>query len=163
MFLAFALLTLGGALALCFQRSAVQAGLCMFLSFFGMAGLYLLLANPVAAALQVIVYSGAITILVLFVVMLLHSHREEPPTRPMYVQKALSAILVTVMAIVAVHLVSKSRIVADLQEKSMMPEPVTLQRVGQDLFSQHLVSLEAVGLLLLAAMIASVLLVKKEL
>ena len=162
MFLAFALLTLGGALALGFQRSAVQAGLCMLLSFFGIAGLFLLLANPVAAALQIIVYSGAITILVLFVVMLLQSHREEPVTRPMYFQKALSTALVTIMAIVAVDLVAGSKILADLQEASPAPDNMTLQEVGKVLFSEHLVSLEAVGLLLLAAMIATVLLVKKD-
>jgi len=76
MFLTFALLTLLGAAALLFQRNLVVAGLCLVLSFMGVAGLFLLLANPVAAALQVIVYSGAIVVLVLFVIMLLNEHQE---------------------------------------------------------------------------------------
>lgn len=162
MFLIFSIITLGGAFALCLQRSAVVAGLCMLLSFIGIAGLFLLLANPVAAALQVIIYSGAITVLVLFVVMLLQSHKEEPAVRPMYFQKALSAALVTILAIGAVELVSGSKMLTEMQEASPAPDPMTLQRLGEQLFSKHLVALEAVGLLLLAAMIAAVMLVKKE-
>ncbi|MDR2696964.1 MAG: NADH-quinone oxidoreductase subunit J [Holophagales bacterium] len=162
MFLAFALVTLGGAFALLIQRNAVQAGLCMMLSFFGMAGLFLLLANPVAAALQIIVYSGAITVLVLFVVMLLQSHREEPAEHPRYIQKAISAILVIVLALGAVKLVYSSETLANMQAVSPVPDPITLQKLGEQLFSEHLVALEAMGLLLLAAMVAAVILIKKE-
>jgi NADH-quinone oxidoreductase subunit J len=165
MFFAFALITLGGALALLIQRNAVQAGLCMMLSFFGMAGLFLLLANPVAAALQIIVYSGAITILVLFVIMLLQSHREEPAEHPRYIQKALSAILVIILALGAVKLVYSSGELADMQQAasaSPKPDLRTLERLGGLLFSDYLVAIEAIGLLLLAAMVAAVILVKKE-
>ena len=162
MFLAFALITLGGALALFMQRNAVQAGLCMMLSFFGVAGLFLLLANPVAAALQIIIYAGAITILVLFVVMLLQSHREESAVRPRNIQKVLSIALVVILALGAVKLVFSSGTLANLQTAPINPEPMTLQKLGKLLFTEHLVALEAVGLLLLAAMIAAVILVKKE-
>ena len=162
MFLAFALITLGGAFALFLQRTAVQAGLCMLLSFFGIAGLFLLLSNPVAAALQLIIYSGAITILVLFVVMLLQSHKEETSPRRMNIQRSFSTALVTLLAIGAVHMVSDSQALANLREMSPHPDPMTLQKLGRSLFSDQLVALEAVGLLLLAAMIATVLLVKRE-
>jgi NADH-quinone oxidoreductase subunit J len=164
MFLAFALITLGGAFALLMQRSAVQAALCMLLSFFGVAGLFLLLANPVAAALQIIIYSGAITILVLFVVMLLQSHVEETIARPRRIQKALSIALVPILAAGAVLLVSGSDALAAMQAASAKPgsEQITLQVVGAKIFTEHIVALEAIGLLLLAAMIAAVLLVKKE-
>jgi len=161
MFLAFALVTLGGALALLMQRNAVQAGLCMMLSFFGMAGLFVLLANPVAAALQVIVYGGAITILVLFVVMLLQAHREEPPKRRGVPQKALSAVLVAGLAFAAVRLVGGSGTLASLQS-APPPSMMTLGAVGEQLFAKHLVALEAVGLILLAAMVCAVVLVKRE-
>jgi NADH-quinone oxidoreductase subunit J len=163
MFLAFALITLGGAFALLMQRSAVQAALCMLLSFFGVAGLFLLLANPVAAAFQVIIYSGAITVLVLFVVMLLQSHVEETIARPRRVQKALSIALVLILAVGAVLLVSGSDALAAMQAAT--PEQgleTTLQTVGAQLFTEHIVALEAIGLLLLAAMVAAALLVKKE-
>jgi len=162
MFLAFALITLGGALALLMQRNAVQAGLCMMLSFFGVAGLFLLLSNPVAAALQIIIYAGAITILILFVVMLLQSHREEPTARPRHAQRLLSIALVVILALGAVKLVTGSEALANLQAASATSAPVTLGKLGKLLFSEHIVALEAVGLLILAAMIAAVMLVKKE-
>jgi len=160
--LAFALVTLGGALALLMQRSAVQAGLCMMLSFFGMAGLFVLLANPVAAALQVIVYGGAITILVLFVVMLLQAHAEEPPAHRRRAHRALSAALVAVLAAAAVRLVYASGALAELQAAPGAPAPVGLEKIGEALFSGQIVGTEAAGLILLAAMIAAVALVKKE-
>lgn len=162
MFLAFALITLGGALALLMQRNAVQAGLCMLLSFFGIAGLFLLLANPVAAALQIIIYSGAITILVLFVVMLLQFHAEEKATRPRHLHIALSAAVLAVLAFGAIKLVSNSETVASMDKALPVSEIVTLKTIGGLLFSEHIVALETIGLLLLAAMIAAVLLVKKE-
>jgi NADH-quinone oxidoreductase subunit J len=161
MFLAFALITLGGALALLMQRSAVQAGLCMMLSFFGMAGLFVLLANPVAAALQVIVYGGAITVLVLFVVMLLQTHAEEPPRRRDGAQRWLSAVLVVGLAFAAVRLVGGSEKLASLAS-APPPGAMTLSGVGEQLFSGQLVALEAVGLILLSAMICAVVLVKRE-
>jgi NADH-quinone oxidoreductase subunit J len=162
MFLAFALITLGGALALLSQRSAVQAALCMMLSFLGIAGLFLLLSNPVAAALQVIIYGGAITILVLFVVMLLQSHKEEAPLRRRPIHGALSILLVLALAAGAIKLVFGSEALAKIQSASSTPETMTLNKLGEQLFSGHLVALEAVGLLLLAAMVAAVVLVKKE-
>ncbi|MCL1894380.1 MAG: NADH-quinone oxidoreductase subunit J [Holophagaceae bacterium] len=162
MFLAFALITLGGALALFMQRSAVQAGLCMLLSFFGIAGLFLLLANPVAAALQIIIYSGAITILVLFVVMLLQFHKEERAGKPKYIHVALSVVVLITLALGAVKLVSSSETLANMRVSSSNQQLVTLKQIGEQLFSEHIVALEAIGLLLLAAMIAAVILVKKE-
>jgi len=166
MFLAFSLIALGGAISLFMQRNAVLAGLCMLLCFFGVAGLFLLLSNPVAAALHVIVYSGAITILVLFVVMLLQAHRDEGASRPMLVHKCLSAILVLVLSAGAIMLVGGSKKLAamdgSLPPHSKGPDAAALQRLGEQLFSDHIVALEAAGLLLLAAMVAAVLLVKKE-
>ena len=50
MFILFALITLLGAGAMILQKNVITAGLCMVLCFFGVAGLFLLLANPVAAA-----------------------------------------------------------------------------------------------------------------
>jgi NADH-quinone oxidoreductase subunit J len=162
MFLAFAIIALGGALALLTQRSAIQAALCMMLSFLGIAGLFLLLSNPVAAALQVIIYGGAITILVLFVVMLLQSHKEEAPERRRPIHGALSVLLVLSLAAGAVRLVFGSETLAKIQGASSNSGTMTLHKLGEQLFSDHLVALEAVGLLLLAAMIAAVVLVKRE-
>src|SRR5437763_14859740 len=65
------------------HRNPVVGALSLVASFFALAVMYVLLEAPFLAALQVIVYAGAIMVLFLFVIMLLHlQHQEEPRTRP---------------------------------------------------------------------------------
>ena len=114
MFLIFALITLTGAVALTFQRNLVVAGLCLVLCFMGVAGLFLLLANPVAAALQIIVYSGAIVVLLLFVIMLLSEHQEEPALRDRPLQRWGSVLVLLALAAGALRLVARSPVLRTL-------------------------------------------------
>lgn len=161
MFLIFALIALLGALLMFRLKNLIMAGLSLVLSFVGVAGLFLLLANPVAAALQIIVYSGAIVVLVLFVIMLLNSHEEEPAEKPRPLQRWGSAGVLALLGAGAFWLVKRSPLLASTPEGKV--DPMTLQRLGAFLFKDHLLSFEIVGLLLLAAMIAAVSLVKREL
>ena len=85
------------------------AGLCLVLSFLGVAGLFLLLANPVAAALQIIVYSGAIVVLLLFVIMLLNEHQEEPAVQARPLQRWASVAVILAAGRGVVKLVTGSR------------------------------------------------------
>jgi len=164
MFLAFALITLLGALGMLLQKNIIVAGLFMVAAFFGIAGLFVLLANPVAAALQIIVYSGAIMVLVLFVIMMLSSHEEEAPEASRPVQRWLSVALVVALAVGAVKLVLASRAVQELAVRgSAMPRAVTLQGVGAVLFADHILGFEVAGLMLLAAMVGAVALTKRNL
>ncbi len=161
MFLIFALLTLIGALAMFRQRNLIVAGLCLVLSFIGVAGLFLLLSNPVAAALQIIVYSGAIVVLVLFVIMLLNAHAEEPAGQRRPIQHWGGAVIAAALGAGAFMLTSRS---SALNPQGVKPviEPMNLHMVGSSLFQRHLVAFEAIGLLLLAAMVAAVMLVKRD-
>ena len=162
MFLIFALITLVGAVALVFQRNLVVAGLCLVLSFMGVAGLFLLLANPVAAALQIIVYSGAIVVLLLFVIMLLNEHQEEAALKARPLQRWISAAVVLALGAGVVKLVAGSPVLRRL-DAAPMPAPMTLGALGNVLFSDHLLAFEVAGLLLLAAMVGAVALVKRDL
>ena len=164
MFLAFALITLLGALGMLLQKNIIVAGLFMVAAFFGIAGLFVLLANPVAAALQIIVYSGAIMVLVLFVIMMLNSHEEEAAEFSHPIQRWLSLVLVVVLAAGAVKLVMASKGVQELAIRgAAMPSAVTLQGVGAVLFADHLLGFEVAGLMLLAAMVGAVALTKRNL
>ncbi|PJF44490.1 MAG: NADH-quinone oxidoreductase subunit J [Phototrophicales bacterium] len=69
-FFIFSALTLGGGFAVVTQRNIFHAALFLMLSLFGTAGLFVLLIAPFLAAVQVLVYIGAIAILVLFAIML---------------------------------------------------------------------------------------------
>jgi len=162
MFLIFALITLLGALAMFRSRNLVVAGLCLVLTFLGVAGLFLLLANPVAAALQVIVYAGAIVVLVLFVILLLDHHEEEDTIRNRPLQRWAGALAAALLGAGACKLVASSPVIAKLSSGTVS-RGMDLHQVGGNLFSQHVVALEAAGLMLLAAMVAAVALVKKDL
>lgn len=72
-FFVFSLLTLGGALGVVTSRNLIHGALYLILSLFGGAGLFVLLSAPFMAAVQVIVYIGAIAILIIFAVMLTRS------------------------------------------------------------------------------------------
>lgn len=161
MFLIFALITLLGAMLMFRLKNLIMSGLSLVLSFIGVAGLFLLLANPVAAALQIIVYSGAIVVLVLFVIMLLNTHEEEPAQKPRAIQRWASAAAAATLGAGAFWLVGSSKILASAPTSPA--DPMTLQRLGIYLFREHLLAFEIAGLLLLAAMIAAVSLVKREL
>jgi len=164
MFITFAFITLLGALGMLLQKNVIVAGLCMVAAFFGVAGLFVLLANPVAAALQVIVYTGAIMVLVLFVIMMLNSHEEERAQAARPVQRWLSVALIAGLAFGAVKLVLASAGLKALAEAgAAAPRAMTLQQVGLTLFADHLLGFEVAGLLLLAAMIGAVALTKRNL
>ena len=163
MFAVFALITLLGAVLMLLQKNAIQAGLCLALSFIGVAGLFVLLGNPVAGALQVIVYAGAILVLVLFVIMLLNHHEEEPAVAARPIQRWASVVLTALLGAGAVGLVLASPALAALNLQPVAETPMTLDRVGVTLFRDHLLAVEAIGLLLLSAMVGAVALVKKEL
>ncbi len=163
MFLIFALITILGALAMFQQKNVIVAGLCLVLTFFGVAGLFLVLANPVAAALQIIVYSGAIMVLVLFTIMLLNSHEEEPAIKARPIQRWVGALLIAIFGAFAFRIVAGSKALAAVNDKALPVEGMNLNRVGEELFANHLLGFEIIGLLLLAAMVGAVALTKKEL
>lgn len=164
MFITFALITLLGALGMLLQKNVIVAGLFMVAAFFGVAGLFVLLANPVAAAFQLIVYSGAIMVLVLFVIMMLNSHEEEKAQASRPIQRWVSLALVAALAFGSVKLVLASAGVKALNAGgAALPQAMTLQRTGLELFAGHLLGFEVAGLLLLAAMIGAVALTKRNL
>ncbi len=163
MFLVFALITIIGALAMFRQKNVIVAGLCMVLTFFGVAGLFLMLSNPVAAALQIIVYSGAIMVLVLFTIMLLNSHEEEPAIQARPIQRWVGASLIAVFGAFAFYIVMGSKALADIDKASRPIAGMNLVRVGEEIFRHYLLGFEIIGLLLLSAMVGAVALTKKEL
>ncbi len=72
-FIVFTLFSLGGALGVVTTRNLIHATLYLILSLFGVAGFFVLLSAPFLAAVQVLVYIGAIAILIVFAVMLTRS------------------------------------------------------------------------------------------
>ncbi|MGH3441330.1 MAG: NADH-quinone oxidoreductase subunit J family protein, partial [Nitriliruptorales bacterium] len=73
----FSIIAIGSGIAMILMRNVVHGALMLVLSFFGVAGLFLVLQSAFLAAIQVIVYAGAIMVLFLFVLMLLGVGRDD--------------------------------------------------------------------------------------
>jgi NADH-quinone oxidoreductase subunit J len=106
LFIIFGVLTLGAALMVVVRRNVFHAALFLIVSFFGVAGLYVLLEAPFLAAMQLFIYIGGISILIIFAIMLTHDlmDPEEPGANRQWVVAALVAVaLCLVMGWMAFH------------------------------------------------------------
>ena len=162
LFYVFAFLTLAcGVLVVAnpFSRNPVTSAMFLVLTIISMAGLFVLLHAFFLAAVQVLVYAGAVMVLFLFVIMLLDLKEEE---RRKVKTLGLVAGLVSVGAIVAIFL--KSLLVTNPGRD--LPAPTTEGAtipLGKMLFTNYLLPFEIVSILLLVAMVGVILLSKKDL
>lgn len=126
-----------------------------------LSGLYLTLEAQFVAAVQVLVYAGAIMVLVIFVIMLLNLGREKSLSETVNLRTVLGSVIGTVFA-VQVIIVMLGRPTERLQ---LAPNAVaigTTESIGTSLFTHYLFPFEAISLLLLAALIGSVILAKRH-
>src|ERR1043165_8898575 len=141
-----------------FSRNPVTSAMFLVLTIASLAGLFVLLHAYFLAAVQVLVYAGAVMVLFLFVIMLLDLKAEE---RRKVKILGVSAGLVCVVAILAILLASIFRAPVDIPSSPSL-EGGTVP-LGNLLFKQYLLPFEIVSLLLLVAMVGVVLLSKKDL
>jgi len=142
-----------------FSRNPVTSAMFLVLTIISMAGLFVLLNAFFLAAVQVLVYAGAVMVLFLFVIMLLDLKEEE---RRKVKKLGLIAGLVSVGAIVAIFVRS---LLATMPGKDL-PAPTRVgdtATLGKMLFTNYLLPFEIVSILLLVAMVGVILLSKKDL
>ena len=162
LFYAFAFLTLACGLFVVanpFSRNPVTSAMFLVLTIVSMAGLFVLLHAFFLAAVQVLVYAGAVMVLFLFVIMLLDLKEEE---RRKVKKLGLVAGLISVGAIVAIFV----RSLLATQPGKDLPAPTAIgdtATLGKMLFTNYLLPFEIVSILLLVAMVGVILLSKKDL
>jgi NADH-quinone oxidoreductase subunit J len=160
LFYLFALLTLLCAflvIANPFSRNPVTSAMFLVLTIVSMAGLFVLLNAFFLAAVQVLVYAGAVMVLFLFVIMLLDLKAEE---RRRIKKLGVVGGFLSVGAFVALFLRSLLDSPLGAQEHPTLQGGTS--ELGRRLFSQYLLPFEILSLLLLVAMVGVVLLSKKE-
>lgn len=161
--IAFALLgilTLGAAGAAVALRNLVHCGLSLALAFVGIGGFYLLLGAEFVGFVQLLVYVGAVAILIMFVILL---------SRPAGVEEALAVRtflsllpgLGVALAVLAVLVISIGNS-PSLRVEAPEAPGVSIESLGLMLVSSHLLPLQIVGVLLTAALIGGVLFALKE-
>lgn len=152
-FFFFAAVAVIFALVVILHRNPVVGALSLVASFFALAVMYVLLDVPFLAALQVIVYAGAIMVLFLFVIMLLNlQHTEEPATRP--IQQFLGYASSAGFGITLVYYIAKYAVM----QLPSTPFKADARTIGISLFEAYVFPFEMVSILLLAAIVGALLL-----
>jgi NADH-quinone oxidoreductase subunit J len=131
------------------RRNLVHAVVYLIISFFGVAMLFYLLGAPLLAALEVIIYAGAIMVLFLFIIMMLKVESFEERFFPM--RQWIPALGMCLVFIVAGALMILGDPDARVPLKAAVAEPVDF---GRYLFQAHWLAIEIVSLLLLIALVA---------
>jgi NADH:ubiquinone oxidoreductase subunit 6 (subunit J) len=151
-----ATLMLAAGLAVVTMRDIIRCGLAMIVCFLALAGLYVTLGAPLVAAAQVIVYIGAISVLILFAIML--TQDKAAPSRLVFQTQAAPA---AVAAIIVAVLVAVAAAGTDWGAVGELVGSAT-KDIATLLFDKYVLAFEAVSVLLLAAVIGGVFLAKRE-
>lgn len=144
-----------------FQTHPLRSALWLIVNFFAVAGIYLLAHAEFIAAIQVIVYAGAIMVLFLFVIMLLNLRQPEAtPAIPYIGQKLAGIILAGFTALILIYGFSLAQLPPG---KEMVPGLGNTESIAQSLFTDYLLPFEVTSVLLLVAIVGAVVLAKSRL
>ena len=152
-FVVCAAIVLGGAFGVVFSRNPVHSALSLVATLFGIAVLFLNLGAQLLAAVQVIVYTGAIVVLILFVLMLLGVDREEDLNVQPLVGQGVYAFVVAALigaGILSVILIGGSNVVtgASSSLQALAPDYGNIRQIGDQLFTNYVFALEVTAALL---------------
>jgi NADH-quinone oxidoreductase subunit J len=158
-FYMLAALSVLSALFVVFSKSPIYSVLWLIVCFFSIAGHYVMLNAQFLAIVHIIVYAGAIMVLMLFTVMLLNLNKETEPHKPAMLKGAaiVTGGLLMLVLLAAMRSVQPAPYVAP--EKA---DVGFVQNVGMKLFTDFLLPFEMTSVLFIAAMIGAVVLAKKE-
>ena len=147
---------LGSGLMVVTMRDIIRCGLAMIVCFGALAGIYVVLGAPLIAAAQVIVYIGAISVLILFAIML--TQTKAAPSRLVFQTQAVPA---AIAAIVIALIIALAIAGTDWGE---VPRRIRLatDELARLLFKDFVLPFEVVSVLLLAAVVGGVYLAKRE-
>lgn len=152
--------TVGGALAVFLSRNLIHAIVFLVLAFLGVAGLFLTLSADFVAVAQVLIYAGAVSILMVFAVMLTPlAARDNANSLYVVPGVLLGAAFAAGVVFVAVDARSSWNVVADLGVDRF---PTTVGVIGDLLLGRYLLAFEVASVLLLAALVGAIVLVQED-
>jgi NADH-quinone oxidoreductase subunit J len=156
LFWIFAAVMIGSAFLVVSMRDIIRCGLAMIVCFGSLAGIYVIIGAPLLAAAQVIVYIGAISVLILFAIML--TQTKDAPSRLVFQTQAVPAAIASVVIAVLIALAISA---TDWKEAAAQVRLATAD-LSRALFESYVLPFEIVSVLLLAAVIGGVYLAKRE-
>jgi NADH-quinone oxidoreductase subunit J len=159
-FLVLAAISVLTALLVVFSKNPVHSVLYLILTFFAIAGQYILLNAQFLAVVHIIVYAGAIMVLFLFVLMLLNLNQDTEPQKS-NAWKLSAAIATGMLMVTMVGALRGSIALPPVAQHD--PNIGLVQNLGNTLFKDFVVPFEISGILFLAAMVGAVLVGKRDL
>lgn len=160
-----ALLVLVGAAGVVLLRNPVHCALSLVTTIFGIALLFIDQGANFLAAVQIIVYAGAIVVLFLFVIMLLGVDRKE--LRATEKLRSMTPVAITVGVVAVVELLVLSQVHhwatgAKAATEAISGPGQNVQKLGQSIFTAYLLPFEMTSALLVIAVVAAVVLVRRS-
>lgn len=153
-------IAIAGGLGVVFARNPIYSILCLIITFFAIAGHYVLLNAQFLAAVHVIVYAGAIMVLFLYVLMMMNLNKESETHKNIFM-KIIAVVSGGLMMVLLIGALKGSEAIKRTEEATQ--EIGLIGNLGKVLFKDFLLPFEISSLLFLAAMIGAVMLGKKSL
>lgn len=156
-FLILSILAISGAVFMIFFTNVVHMGVSMAFTFLSIAGIYFLLNAEFLAVIQIMVYTGAISILMLFGIMMTrHKESQEEVNRPVHFWFSVAGGAVLLLGLI---FLSRG---AMLGSDSVDTEAYGIKKIGELFFGTYMIPFELASILLLVALIGSIIIAKKE-
>jgi NADH-quinone oxidoreductase subunit J len=159
---AAAIVTILFAALMVLNRNPVKCVLALVVSFFFLAVCYVMLSAPFIAAIQVIVYAGAILVLFLFVLMLLNVQQETHEREPRPIQQVVGGAAILLFTVALVSLASTQGSSRAAHALAPGPPSDQIAPLARLMYSEYLLPFEALSVLLLAALVGAFVLVDRE-
>ncbi len=156
-FYTFGLVAVGGALGMVMARRLVHSAIFLVASFLGVAAIYVLARADFLAVVQVLIYAGAIMILMLFAIML--TPRQEETRRAGQWGQTMAAVLVAASFFVVSAFSLQG---TKWPVVSTLPDQATTETIGQVMLSSYVLPFEMASVLLLAAMVGAILIARED-
>ena len=167
LFLLLAALAVVAACNVILQRNPIYSAIGLIVTLCSLAGLFLTLAAPFIAAIQIVVYAGAIMVLFVFVIMLLNVRTEEAKLDRQKYLKWLAiplffALLTEVFYVIKSVGGTAVELPANLDSGNPAQVVGTTESIGHAMFSSYLLPFEAASVLILMAIVGAMMLARKE-
>lgn len=155
-FIIVSAITLVGALGVVMARTVFASGLWLILSFVGVAGLYVLLDAPFLAVAQILIYAGAVAVLILFAVMLTRRVMGDPGVSQNNAQWGAAAVVAALMFVVlSLTSLQNWRVSAE------RPPLLAVNALGDAFLGPYLLPFEIVSVVLLVALVGAIILARE--
>jgi len=161
-FLGMAITSIVASLLLITRKNPIHSALFLVLNVLCVAILYLLLRSQFIAVVQVLVYAGAIVMLIIFVLMLLDLEEELRSGLKLLYSKVIGSVLAFLFLLGIVYAVALTPLTGKVGPYTPDKMSANVKAVGQVLLSQYLFPFEVVSILLVVAIIGAVVLSKKR-